>query len=247
MVFSVCAHAQETEKKASTQSSLLDNLAARIEIVATTTLAEFEIVWLGTGDSKALALFEAPDSGPQHGAVIVMLGPGEILEQSEFSSSIREILASSGWASIIVQREQFRLHSEEFDHAALSASLLTEAISHVNSKGYTNIVIVARGQSALHFWPILQTTAGRALGFVGIDEWFVEDFAPPIPVLNLVNRNLPKAARFAEKRFRKVKKKPSAPCELFFYAGPIDGDTGSGRILSKRIRGWIERHFNPAS
>ena len=205
------------------------------------------MVWLGEGDSQTLAIFEAPDSAPQQGAVIVILGAGQLLEQSEFSTSIRETLASSGWATIIVQSEQLRKHVEITDLAALAGAQLTDAIAEVNAKGYTNIVIVAHGDVAQNLWPTIQTTSGGALGFVGIDEWSVDDFTPSIPVLNVVNRNLPKATIFAEKRFRRVKKNPTAPCELFFYGGAIGSDIGYGRILSKRIRGWIERHFNRVS
>lgn len=245
LLFSVAPQAEEAVKKP--VASPLQRLAARIELVAKTTAADFEVVWLGEGASKTLAVFEAPDSGPREGAVIVILGAGQLLEQSEFSTSIREMLASSGRATLIVQSEQLHANASNTDSAAIVSALLTSATAHVNSKGYSNIVVVAYGQVAQNLWPIIQSAPDVALGFVGIDEWFVEDFTPSIPVLNVVNRNLAKATGFAEKRFSSLKKKPSAPCELFFYDGAFNSDIGYGRVLSKRIRGWIERHFGDVS
>ena len=247
LFYSLGTPAAEPEGEPAVASVPLKRLAEHLELAVSDTPAAVEITWLAAGNTKALALFESPDSGPQHGAVITLLGVGQILEQSEFSTSIRQFMAAAGWATLIVQTERMDERPEGAEKSALANALLKSAIAHVGTRGYSNIVVVAHGTVAQNIWPAIQSAEPAALGFVGIDEWSVEDFAPSIPILNVVNRSLTRATSFANKRFSQLKKNPSAPCELFFYDGGLGGDIGFGQLVAKRIRGWVERHFNGAS
>lgn len=245
--FTHLALAKENADQIVPQSSTMTRLAERIKKITDSRAAVVEILPLGQGDNKTIGIFEAPDSGPQQGAVVVLLGAGQILEQSEYSISVRQVLAASGWASLIVQTELMDKRPVAPTSTDLSNGFLKAATEQLSAKGYSNLVIVAHGSVAQDIWPTVQSSESGFLGFVGIDEWFVDDFSPSIPVLNVVNRRLPKAMNYATKRFSLMKKSPSAPCELFFYEGTLGSDVGYGEILSNRIRGWIERHFNNAS
>ena len=221
----------------------LDLLASRLEFGGDIV----EIVWLGEGSARALALFEAPSKSPEQGVVIVMLGVGQILERSEFSTSVRQTLSNAGWGVLIVQTDKMLAGPSEPMDTDSAVSLMSQAKAHISSLGYTKIVVVAHGKIAQQLWPALQAAPENTLGFVGIDEWIVDDFVPPIPVLNVVNTSLKVATTLAEKRFSEVKKRPSAPCETYFYDGPAGSDLGYGVLISRRIRGWVERHFNDKS
>ena len=205
-----------------------------------------ELVWLGQEGEQYLALFQAAAEANAHGAVITILAGGKIVENSEFSRSIRQTLSAANWASLVVQTEAMRTGKASLITAEQVQKLLSEALAYISQQNYSKFVVVADGEVASHLWPQVQEKSPDVIGFVGLDKWDTEEFAPTIPVLNVVNSSVPNAVTNARKRFNAVKQKPSAPCEVHFYAGSNASDKGYGHLVSRRIRGWLQRKFADA-
>lgn len=206
-----------------------------------------EKVWLGKDGAQHLALFQPPATADAHGAVIIILASGKILERSEFSQTVRRTLADGDWASLVVQSEQMTAGKALPLDAAQVSNLFAEALAYAQQQSYSKFVLVADGEIASHLWPVVQSENQALMGFVGIDAWEVEDFEPKIPVLNVANTVVPGAVTSARKRFNRVKRAPSAACEVYFYDGNLISDTGFGQLISRRIRGWLKRKFVDAS
>ena len=218
-------------------AAALDAFAERLNFDGETA----ELVWLGNGKGKRIALYQAPLQVEMHGAVIVMLGSGKLLDQSEFARTIRHALPAAGWGTLVVQNEN--MAAGKSTRAALEQvqNTLTEALSYLSQQNYLKHVLVADGEIASLLWPVVQSQG--IIGFVGMDLWLAESFEPTIPVLNIANRALPRAVEQAQKRFNRVKQKPTAPCEVYFYDGGMGSDLGYGGAISRRVRGWLSRQF----
>ena len=200
-----------------------------------------ELAWLGSGSAKRAALYQAPLQLEHHGAVIVMLGGGKLLEHSEFARSVRQALPGSGWATLIVQNESMVAgKSSPLEREAVQI-ILTEAVKYLSAKNYAKHIVVADGDIATLIWPAIE--AQNIIGFVGMDLWVAEGFQPTIPVLNIANNAVEKAVNQAQLRFNRVKQKPTAPCEVYFYDGTVGSDLGYGQAVSRRVRGWLSRQF----
>ena len=219
--------------------SRLMNLAERLVFGADNV----EVVWLGQQEVKRLAVFQPAAQTNAHGAVITILANGKILEQSEFARTIRQSLSASNWASLVVQSDAM----ETGNRASLSSEqvqqLFSSAITYLQQQSYSNFVLVADSDIATRLWPVIQNQTENLIGFVGLDEWVAGEFSPSIPVLNVANSVLTTAVTNARKRFNLVKHTPSASCEVYFYDGSVRSDKGYGHLVSRRIRGWLQRKF----
>lgn len=225
------------EMPAGGENTNLEAFASRLNLVDDAV----ELAWLGSGNAKRVALYQAPLQIDNHGAVLVMLGGGKLLEQSEFARSVRHTLPGSGWATLVVQNESMMAGKSSAPEPESVQNTLTEALKYLSAKNYAKHIVVADGEIATMLWPALQSQS--VIGFVGIDQWSAEQFQPSIPVLNIANNALPKAVKQAQLRFNRVKQKPTAPCEVYFYDGTIGSDLGYGQAVSRRLRGWLSRQF----
>ena len=219
--------------------SRLTNLAERLAFGADNV----EVVWLGQQEGKRLAIFQPSARAHAHGAVITILAKGKILEHSEFARSIRQSLSASNWASLVVQSDKLETGGVSSLSAEQAQQLFSAAVTYLQQQSYSRFVLVADGDIATRLWPAIQNDVGSLLGFVGLDDWVAGEFSPSIPVLNVANSVMTSAVTNARKRFNLVKQTPSASCEMYFYDGSLRGDKGYGHLVSRRIRGWLQRKF----
>lgn len=238
----LCILGAHAESQLDSQTTRLAQFAERLDFGSD----QVDIVWLGESEQRTLALYTAPAKPPALGAVVVILDTGQLANSNEFARSMRTDLSAGGWGVLIIQTELMREHERRELKAETLTLLMQEAAGYLNGQGLTRIVAVAQNSAAENLWPLIQQQKSSALGFVGVDHWIVEEFAPLIPVLNVVNTVKEAALIEAKKRFAQVKRQPSAPCEIYFYDGAIATDLGYGAAMSRRIRGWLDRHFNPS-
>ncbi|MEM7465276.1 MAG: hypothetical protein AAF387_00145 [Pseudomonadota bacterium] len=220
-------------------SRLADLLSGRFDAGSDSV----ETVWLGQAPAQRLAVFQHPKHSKPNGAVVALLAHGKIVDQDEFSRTFRRILSAGAWAALVVQTDLLVDGDEPAADEKALQLLLSQSIEYLAQQNYSKFVVVAEAEVATAVWPVIQTSQHDLKGFVGIDEWRAEDFEPPIPVLNIANAINPNATQNAERRLNEVIQRPSAACEVFFYDGVLHSDVGYGRLVSRRIRGWLERKF----
>ena len=225
------------ETSAAGENTKLERFASSLNLVDDSV----ELAWRGSGSAKRVALYQAPLQLDKHGAVIVMLGGGKLLEQSEFARSVRQTLPGSGWATLVIQNENMMAGNSSPLAREAAQNTLKDAVKYLSGKNYAKHIVVADGDIATLIWPAIE--AQNIIGFVGIDLWSAEEFQPNIPVLNIANNAVGKAVKQAQLRFNRVKQKPTAPCEVYFYDGTIGSDLGYGQAMSRRVRGWLSRQF----
>ncbi len=284
-----------TEQAAQAQTSI--NMESKSLDLLTNEMEDQDIEWLEANGEKFLALWQADKTGNPFGAVLILHGEGQSVDEPYEINAIRNNLSHHGWATLAINlppvahstvpprpTEKPDNNSPKVTQPAVktpattmksspkinpeneSDSRITSAISFLKAQGQYNIVIVGHGLGATRTMKYIddltsgQNAPGMSSGKIQrpIRAVVMVSARNQIPLSNKTlnhffnDPNLPILDLYYGNHFlddvetRQRTKAARAKGIVHYYQlkvlRPTDADESSENRLTRRIRGFLNKH-----
>lgn len=219
----------------SDKKSLEQIIAERLEF----TNVNSQVVWLPEQSNKFLALFRAAEEQPPNGAVIYIVQPGEIVDNSPLQRVIAEMTAGSGWATLVVQQSRTDISNE--DQQARRINRVNAAIDYIRGQSIENIILVGDAEGAnIAVQCVEKNNPSGVVAIVGLGFWNESISDSDYQVLEVFGTRDVRAALEHERRQAKTKRR-QIPIDTIEIDGADASFRGYEDLVAKRLRGWLTR------
>lgn len=221
---------------------------------------ESQALWLNAGEENFLALYRPASGASEQGAILIVADDGQHPDWPGPLRHLRNSLPHHGWATLSLalpyqaskenkpQQEQNPL--PPLETSAQLSLRLQSAMTHIQSLGLYNIVVIALGDGApLAAMSLRDLPSTSYAGFIALAPWSLNEQTQtaiaeaytdlPAGVLEIVPALWPKAGLIKRKGL--AEKKQHINYSQVKLLGNIKHFKDSPQLLP-RIRGWLKRN-----
>lgn len=238
----------------------------RMNILADNTDTEHQ-VWLQDPQGKFLSLYQVSNLHPTKGALLILHDNGQHPRWPDTVDTIAATLPDYGWTTLTISlpdsktaHEQDDKSSQQIEAAAIAR--MQAALNHLSSQGLLNVILIGSGTGAPRGAQLIEslpkppptpkgTKASRPIAaLVIINDKNPADAKllsagfsdPTMPVLDIYFGQEENGSNAAKKRKRLAGRQQMKTYQQIHLA-ELNGVLSLGENrLSKRIRGFIEKH-----
>ncbi len=215
-----------------------------------------EAHWMGTGDSRFLAILEATDADVRLGGAILLHDAGDHADSPTLIGPLRLALASRGWDTLSLQLPRPvdpLLEGERKETIELAQGRLQAAVALLKDRGTAPLVLVGHGlgaEMALTFLAGSPANEIRALVAIGLAAGEGGDTDPVIqsitrlqrPLLDLYgDRDRPGVLATARARHAAAKRDQREGYRQDRVMGADHHFSGLHESLQQRVASWLRR------
>ncbi len=228
-----------------------EKLAGNLESTAT------DVVWLDTGGTDFLALYNEQSNGYAKGAIIILHAMGTHADWPQIISPIRTKLPNQGWSTLSIQLPLIAPENQIEDYGgtlAQSVGRIGAAIKFLRERQFTNIVVIGHSFGAALALAYLEKQKNQNIGaLVAIGLQNYAFLKPAMDILALITKTkIPVLDIYGDRDFKNVIKR--APDRRLaakkgnnerYTQLEIEGAdhyfTGMEDILIQQILEWLDK------
>lgn len=222
-------------------AAAIDTSAARERDIAAAVerrLVAADLVWLDIDQGRFPAVFRRTDRPAPLGGVVILNGPGGVVEQPLLLRELAESAIAGGWAALSLQPADI---ADDATMTTNTSTRLRAGLDFLRTQGLENLIVVADARAT----PTVFTAIGAdslppIAGVVGFGNWDASFADTEVAVLAVAGTRDP-AAVAALARLRHAARDYPRAFDTIVIEGADRNFSGYEDQTAKAVRGWLER------